>query len=341
MAFTIGGVPVPPGEMRRLEVPVARLFTQTMVSLPVTVIHGASEGPRVWMDAALHGDELNGTEIIRRILRRVSPGKLHGVLVAVPVVNVFGFLLQSRYLPDRKDLNRSFPGSPSGSLAARLAHLFLEEVVSRCTHGLDFHTGSLHRTNLPQVRGNLDDPETLRMAKAFGAPLRIHMKPVAGSLRDACTKRKIPILVYEAGEPLRFDEEAIESGVEGALRVLAALGMGRGLGRAARGRGIEVRKTTWVRAHRSGILHVETRLGARVEANARIGHITDAYGAMETEIRAPKHGIVLGHSRNPLVNRGDAIVHLAIPSSGRRGRGAGPVPPVEEVERAEVVQPPP
>lgn len=335
MEIEIGGVAVPAGSMRRVELPVARLFTQTMLSLPVTVVCGARKGPRVWLDAALHGDELNGTEIIRRVLRAIDPKRLAGAIVAVPVVNVFGFVLQSRYLPDRKDLNRSFPGSPGGSLAARLAHLFLTEIVSHCTHGLDFHTGSLHRANLPQVRGNLDDRETLRMARAFGAPLRIHMRAVPGSLREACTRRGIPILVYEAGEPLRFDEEAIDQGVRGTLRVLRALGMTARAPRALARRSLEVRRTRWVRAHRSGILHLETKLGARVGAKQRIGHITDAYGALFTAVRAPASGIVIGYTGNPLVNRGDAILHLAIP--GKRPRAF--VPPDETAAAPEGRQP--
>ncbi|MGQ0615055.1 MAG: succinylglutamate desuccinylase/aspartoacylase family protein [Planctomycetaceae bacterium] len=319
MDFTIGGVAVPPGEKRRIEIPLARLFTQTMLSLPVTVFHGVGEGPRVWLDAALHGDELNGTEIIRRVLQRLSPARMNGVLVAAPVVNVFGFVHQSRYLPDRKDLNRSFPGSAGGSLASRIAHLFLQEVVSRCSHGVDLHTGSLHRSNLPQVRANLDDPETLRCARAFGGPLRIHMKAVPGSLRDACVKRGIPILVFEAGEPLRFNEDAIATGTAGILRMLAELGMIRGRRPPRPPRSVEVRRTIWVRSPRSGILHMEATIGARVRAKQRLGQITDPFGASFLALRAPRNGIVIGCTNNPLVNRGDAVVHLAV-STARKSK---------------------
>jgi len=320
MEFSIGGVGVAPGETRRIEIPVARLFTQTMLSLPVTVLHGARPGPRVWLDAALHGDELNGTEIIRRVLARVKPARLRGVLVAAPVVNVFGFIQQSRYLPDRKDLNRSFPGAPGGSLAARIAHLFLQEVVSRCTHGVDLHTGSLHRSNLPQVRGNLDDPETLRCARAFGGPLRIHMKAVPGSLRDACVKRGIPILVYEAGEPLRFNEDAIATGVAGILRILAELRMLHGRRPPRPSRTIEARATRWVRCPRSGILHVGVALGERVSKGGSLGFVTDPFGASLLPLRAPRDGIVIGCTKNPLVSRGDAVFHFALPVARPRRR---------------------
>ncbi|MEQ8963814.1 MAG: succinylglutamate desuccinylase/aspartoacylase family protein, partial [Coleofasciculus sp. C2-GNP5-27] len=154
--LTIGGITVAPGERKRTEIPVARLPTQTLLSLPITVINGVEAGPRLWISAAIHGDEINGVEIIRQVLERINPSQLHGVLIAVPIVNVFGFIEQSRYLPDRRDLNRSFPGSPRGSLASRLADLFMTEVVSRCTHGIDLHTAAQHRTNLPQIRANLD-----------------------------------------------------------------------------------------------------------------------------------------------------------------------------------------
>jgi hypothetical protein len=309
--FEIAGTRIGPGERRRLEIPVARLFTQTMLSLPVTVVTGTSGGPRLWLDAALHGDELNGAEVIRRVLDKLRPERLRGTVVAVPIVNVFGFVQQSRYLPDRRDLNRSFPGSARGSLAARLAHLFMNEVVARCTHGIDIHTGSHHRTNLPQVRANLDDPETARCARAFSAPLTIHAGAIKGSLRHAAAGRGIPILVYEAGEPQRFNDDAIRAGVSGVLRVMAALGMvPRVPGRAPRS--VEVRDTLWERSPRSGILHLRARLGQTVRENEPLCAIADAFGDEQVQVGASCDGIVIGRTNNPLVHRGDAIVHLAL-----------------------------
>ncbi|HEV8630243.1 MAG TPA: succinylglutamate desuccinylase/aspartoacylase family protein, partial [Thermoanaerobaculia bacterium] len=221
----IGDKQVPPGAAVRVDLPVSRLFTGGWLSLPVTVLHGTRPGPRLWVDAAIHGDELNGMEIIRRVLELLDPQRLAGVLIAVPVVNVFGFVQQTRYLPDRRDLNRSFPGSPRGSMAARLAHLFLEQVVAKCQYGIDLHTGSQHRTNLPQIRAQLADPETRRIAEAFAAPMMFAATEIPGSLRAAARRRGAHLLVYEAGEPLRFDEAAIRLGVDGVLRVLAAVGM--------------------------------------------------------------------------------------------------------------------
>lgn len=311
-AFEIAGTTIAPGERRQIELPVARLFTQTRVSMPMTVVHGRRPGPRLWVSAAIHGDELNGVEAIRQVLERVDASKLHGTLLAVPIVNVFGFIHQSRYLPDRRDLNRSFPGSPRGSLAAQLAHLFMKEVVSRCGYGIDLHTASLHRTNHPQVRADLDDPETRRCALAFGAPLMIHSRTRDGSLREAASESNIPVLLYEAGEALRFDEDAIRIAVGGVLRVMHTLGMD-GHARTARpSRSIEIRESRWVRAPRSGILRLSAELGKRVGRRQAIGVIADAFGEGGSRITAPCDGIVLGITKNAVVHRGDAVAHVGI-----------------------------
>jgi len=309
--FEIGGVVVEPGETRRLEVPVMRLVTQTEVSIPVTVVHGTKPGPRLWLSAALHGDELNGTEIIRRVLQRVLASRLRGTLVAVPVVNVIGFLEQSRYLPDRRDLNRSFPGSERGSLAARMAHLFLTQIVDQCTHGIDIHTGSHHRANLPQLRCDLDNPEVRKIAAAFGAPIMIHGKTIAGTLRDAATKHGIPILVYEAGEPMRFNRRAIAIGARGAMHVIQSLGMLPGPRRKREVPTLEIRRTTWVRAHRSGIVDLHVKLGDHVEKGQLMGIVRDAFGETVGDVHATHTGLVIGISRNPLVHRGEALTHIA------------------------------
>ena len=302
---------IAPGQRQHLEIPVARLATQTMLSLPVIVVNGIEAGPRLWLSAAIHGDEINGVEIIRQVLEQVKPQRLRGTLIAVPIVNVFGFVEQSRYLPDRRDLNRSFPGSANGSLAARLAHLFMKEIVNRSTHGIDLHTAALPRTNLPQIRANLHDPETYRCAKAFGAPVMIHATTRDGSLRQAAAKRG-PVLLYEGGEALRFDAQAIQVGVAGILRVMAALEMDEQLSPPVSSSPIEVTESKWVRASRSGIFRLEVALGEQVQKKQRLGVIADAFGETTVAVRAAVDGIVIGHVQNPLVNQGDGIVHLAI-----------------------------
>ncbi|TFG66555.1 MAG: succinylglutamate desuccinylase/aspartoacylase family protein, partial [Gemmatimonadales bacterium] len=245
------------------------------------------------------------------VLRRLDSNELAGCVLAVPIVNVFGFIHQDRYLPDRRDLNRSFPGSATGSLAARMAKLFMREVVAVSTHGIDLHTGSNHRTNLPQVRADLDDPQTRRCALAFGAPMVIHGEAPAGSLRKAVAKKGIPVVVFEAGEPLRFDEAAISIGVDGVLRLMAALGMRDGSADPLPGPIVESRKRSWVRARRSGILRLEVGLGDSVRDRQRIGSIEDVLGGNSVPMRSSHAGIIIGHTAKPLVYQGDAIVHIA------------------------------
>lgn len=282
------------------------------MNMPVRVVHGRRPGPRLFVNAAIHGDEINGVEIIRRLLGLGALKHIRGVLVAVPVVNVFGFVSLSRNLPDRRDLNRSFPGSARGSLAGRLANLFLGEIVSRCSHGIDLHTGAIHRDNYPQIRANLDHAETARMAHAFGVPLVINSGFREGSLRQAAQRLDVPVIVYEASEALRFDEFAIRAGVRGVVGVMRALGMLAEQSRRRR-RPVEpmlVRSTTWVRASQSGILRRAVALGKLVRKAERLGAIADPFGGNEVEVLSPAQGIVIGGTNLPLVHEGDALFHI-------------------------------
>jgi uncharacterized protein len=235
---------------------------------------------------------------------------MSGTVIAVPIVNVYGFITESRYLPDRRDLNRSFPGSARGSMAARLAHLLMREVIEGGDLGIDLHTGSGDRTNLPQLRCNLDDPETRRLARAFGAPLMIHASVRDGSLRAAATADGQRVLVFEGGEARRFNRDAIEAGTQGVLRVLQALGMRNGLPNR-RADPEESRETRWVRAGRSGLARIDVEPGDRVDKGGRIGVIKDAFGEQVLRVRASVSGRVIGITRQPNVNRGDALVHIA------------------------------
>ena len=270
------------------------------------------------MCAAIHGDEINGVEIIRRVLGVKGLERLRGTLLAVPVVNVYGFINQSRYLPDRRDLNRCFPGSEKGSLASRLAHVFLSEIAAFCTHGIDLHTGAIHRDNLPQVRACTDDPETMRMARAFDAPVLINMALVDGSIRRALARRGIPIVVYEAGEALRFDEAAIRIGVHGVLSVSAISGCCRPGGRGS------AASNPWRAARAAGTgtaerhLRTLTPLGASVEARQCLGVVAIPSASVRPR-STPTTGIVIGRINLPLVNEGEALFHIArLERSGSR-----------------------
>ena len=324
-SFKIGDLDVAPGRSGTGELPVSRLVTGTHISLPLRVIHGAHDGPTVWLSACVHGDEVAGVEIIRRALETVDPKKLRGSILAVPIVNVHGFLSGDRYLPDRRDLNRSFPGSATGSLAGRIANLFMTQVVERCDVGIDLHTGSDHRTNLPQIRADLDDPDTRVLAEAFGAPFMLHAKLRDGSMRAAATAAGATVLLFEGGEAWRIDEPAVAVGVRGIGRVLRQLDMTDDelpeLPVA-----IESRSSGWIRARRSGIASMHVGLGDRVEKGATLATIYDSVGVRVSSMKATRTGLVIGHSHQPLVNQGDAIVHIAdigidqLPSNHRSRR---------------------
>lgn len=309
--FILRGVAVPPGDQERVDIPVARLTTGEWTHLQVEVVHGAKAGPCLWLSGAVHGDELDGIEIIRQVLERLNPRKLRGTVLAVPVVNVFGFASENRYLPDRRDLNRSFPGGARGSMASRLAKLFMTEVVARCQYGLDFHCGSNGRDNHPQVRGDLQDEDTRQMALAFGAPICIHGQGPEGSLRRASVKAGARVIVYEGGEAQRFTPSAIEAGVEGSLRVMEALGMIQGAAEERAAPPLEVKKTRWTRAARSGICRLWVALGEEVEKGQSLGIISDTMGQESKEVLAGVDGVVIGRRINPLVHLGEALIHIA------------------------------
>jgi predicted deacylase len=280
------------------------------MELPAEVLHGARPGPTVFLSGAIHGDEIVGVEIIRQLLEQIDERTMGGTLIALPVVNVFGFVAESRYLPDRRDLNRSFPGSPRGSLASRLARIFVDEVLSKSDFGIDFHAGSDDRTNLPQIRGNLEDDETRRLAHAFAPPLIVHSKTIGGSLRDAARKLGKRTLLFEGGEPRRFSPRAVSAGVAGGLRTLAALDMLETAPESLAAP-VESRSTHWVRAPRGGIFRLGVKLGSKVSKGDLLGIISGPIGRDAREITATVSGIVMGHAVNPLVHQGDGLVHLA------------------------------
>lgn len=311
--FAIGDELVKPGQRTCIDLPVPGLYTHTPLALPVHVLHGNTEGPTLFVSAAIHGDEINGVEVIRRLLKLSLLKSMKGTLLAVPVVNVFGFLHLSRYLPDRRDLNRSFPGSESGSGASRLANLFAREIIERSDYGIDLHTGAIHRANLPQIRANLGDETTLRLASAFGVPVMINSDIRDGSLRQYAAEKGVPTLLYEAGEALRFNEACIRGGVRGVLSVMREIGM---LRRTPKGKGkptdpVLARRSSWVRAPISGVFRTTKALGDRVHKGEAIGVIADPFGTDEVIVEANVNGLIIGHTRLPPVHEGDALVHIA------------------------------
>ncbi|KII80373.1 succinylglutamate desuccinylase/aspartoacylase family protein [Vibrio renipiscarius] len=309
-AFEFLGETVAPGERKVIELEAAKLYTHSPLSIPVEIINGKLAGPILMVNAAIHGDELNGVEIVRQLINTIDVNKLRGTLIAVPIVNVFGFIHKSRYLPDRRDLNRCFPGSEKGSLASRMAHTFFSQVAKRCDYILDLHTGAIHRTNLPQIRADLSNPETLRIAQAFATPVTVDAPLRDGSLRSEAERLGIPVLTYEAGEALRFEPICINAGFIGVQRVMQAIGMLRS-SRKKLPNTVIAKSTSWLRAESDGILRTVVTLGEKVEKDQVLAYISAPLGHSEIELTARKGGIVIGQQTLPLVNEGDAIFHLA------------------------------
>ena len=311
-AIEIAGVRIKPGDRVSIDIPLPSFYTHSSVNMPVHVVHGRKPGPVLLVSAAVHGDEINGVEIIRRLLAQKSVNRIKGTLIAIPVVNVYGFVSKSRYLPDRRDLNRSFPGSEKGSMAARLANVVMTEIIPHCTHIVDLHTGAVNRENLPQIRARLvDDPDLEKLAQAFGVPVILNAELLEGSFRAAAHANGIGVLLFEAGEALRFDEVAIRAGVRGVLDVMSELGM-RGKKRTKRKVEAMVANTSrWVRAAQSGILRSLVATGSRVEVDDVLAYISDPLGENNEQLISPVDGIVIGKTNLPLVFAGEAIFNIA------------------------------
>lgn len=313
--IVLGGQEIYPGQTVRLNIPVAKLYTDDDMFMPITVIRGRKPGPRIFVSAAVHGDELNGIEIIRRLLRLKTLKISNGTLILVHIVNVYGVLNKSRYMPDRRDLNRSFPGSPKGSLAGRLADTFVTEVLSQCDYGIDLHTGAMHRSNLPQVRANLDDEETKALATAFGVPVMLNSDLRDNSLREAGANIGVKILLYEAGEALRFDEVSIRAGVRGVLNVLGHLGIVKRKPKSFLKVPYIANHSSWIRANSSGIVRDLKHLGDHVLEGEILAVLSSPFGEKLSSVTASRSGVIIGKQNIPLAHEGDALFHLAFFSS--------------------------
>jgi predicted deacylase len=309
--FVLAGVEVLKGTHTTINIELPKLYN-TPTQLPIRVIRGKRNGPTVFISAAIHGDELNGIEIIRRFKKLSILNKLRGTVILVPVVNVYGMMNLSRYLPDRRDLNRSFPGNPKGSLAGRIAKIFFDEIVLKCDFGIDLHTASIHKSNLPQIRTNIDDEFTFGLAKAFEAPVVLHSELRDGSLRGVADERGVPVLLYEAGEALRFDEQSIRIGVKGIVNVLRQSNMLPKVRTKKNPKTPVVTKNSkWIRAIESGMLRTIKALGDTVIQDEVIAYIDEPLGDDSFEILSPFNGIIIGKSEIPLIQEGDAVFHIA------------------------------
>ena len=310
-AFKIGNTTVKPGESQHIELPIPGFYSHSSIYMPVHVICGKEAGPTLFVSSAVHGDEINGVEIIRRLKNSKSVKRLKGTLITVPIVNVYGFINKTRYLPDRRDLNRFFPGSEGGSMASKLAYTFLTNISEHCDYGIDLHTAAISRDNLPQIRAVLDNDEIKALALAFGAPVVLNAPLREGSLRASAAKADTKILLYEAGEALRFDEISIRAGVSGIINVMRKIGMLPMSRKRVKLAPAISHSSQWVRATQSGILRDTNPMGHRINKGDILGYISDPFGETEVEIASPVSGMVIGKTTLPLVHEGEAIFHIA------------------------------
>jgi hypothetical protein len=310
MTLRIGGRMIRRGTTEQIQLKVSEYYTSSPVNVAVTVIRGHEPGPAVFLTAAIHGDELNGVEIVRRVMTSLRPEQVRGSLICVPVVNRFGFLTHTRYLPDRRDLNRFFPGDPNGNAAARTAHILFREVVAPSRYGIDLHSATVRRTNLPQIRADMSHKKVRRIAKAFGGEIIIDAPGSPHTLRAAATRAGVPTIIFEAGETYRFQKNIVARGIAGVRNVLAALRMIEEQRREPRFQVI-IKVSEWVRAARGGILEILVRPGEIVHAGEEVGVITNPFGREVSSVRSHLTGLVVGTTTVPMASPGDAICHIA------------------------------
>ncbi len=334
------GAEVLPGTSARLAWSVKDSLAGISVPTPVLVVHGKNPGPRVCLTAALHGDELNGIEVVRRILYDLQPDKLSGTVIGVPIVNLQGFRRASRYLPDRRDLNRYFPGRPTGSSAARIAHSFFHEVIVHCQYLVDLHTGSFRRSNLPQLRADLTTPAVAELSRNMGAIVVLQSKGARGSLRRAAVDAGIPSVTLEAGEPLNIEPDAVQQGVQSVESLLNKLNMYPYKGLWARKSEPVYYRSTWIRVPAGGILLNRVRLGERVKKGQMLGVVTDPITNASHEILASLSGRIIGMAMNQVMLPGFAAYHIGFQATAEEAAeddtddGIGDDVEVEESEDA-------
>jgi len=307
--ITIAGQTIEAGKEKQILAVISKLPTRTEIEIPIIVRRSKKPGPTLLLMGGMHGDEINGVEIVRRIIANDYNKPTIGTVICIPIFNVYGFLNFSRQVPDGKDVNRSFPGTRSGSLASQLAYHFRNEILPVIDLGLDFHTGGARINNYPQIRGLMDNPKNLELAKAFGARFIINSPLREKSLRREAGKIDKSILVYEAGESLRLRKHAIDEGVNGALRVMKYLGM-RDEAPEISTESVMIAKSNWVRARAAGLYYSFVRPGQQVEIGQKLGLIAGPYGEFERSVKSRVKGHIIAVNNNPVVNRGDALMHI-------------------------------
>lgn len=309
--FHINEQTVSPGENKQIALNSYELHTKTKIEIPVFVFRSKQDGPTLLLSAGMHGEETNGIEIIRKIITRDEIKNLNcGNIIAIPVINSVSFLFGSRDLPDGRDLNRCFPGNKNGSFGSRIAYDLMKHIIPLIDFGVDFHTGGAKINNTPQIRCVFEFPDNVSLAEKFSAPLIIDSSYRDGTLRKEAAKKSKPILVYEGGESMRFDYRAINEGVNGCLRLMKSYHM-IDLD-IPKNPTVKIRKDTWIRANSSGLFHMNANNGAYVSKGDLLGVICNPFGNVEHQIRSTADGYIVGINNQPVVNQGDALIHIGM-----------------------------
>tara|TARA_A100000171_G_scaffold53027_1_gene75542 strand:+ start:22419 stop:23414 length:996 start_codon:yes stop_codon:yes gene_type:complete len=315
--FIILGKNVALGETRTINFSFAKLYTSTKVEIPVIVSRSEKPGPTVLLTAGIHGDEINGVEVVRQVIAKKISRPARGTIICIPILNIFGFLNAERTFPDGRDLNRVFPGTKTGSLASRVAFHFTKEILPLADYCLDFHTGGAQRFNAAQIRVVPDNPRLLQLAEVFNAPFTVFSSNLTKSYRSTCAKMGIPSLLFEGGKSLDSDKHIVKNGVEGVVRILAHLEMLNPKITAPEitEKSVLIEKSRWIRAQRSGLLHVKIACNKYVEKDEFLATITDPYGEMRFKVKAPNAGYIINVNHAPIVHQGDAIFHISTTDS--------------------------
>ena len=315
----INGIEIKPGEQKSIEVNIARLPSHTSIDIVINVARSKKDGPVLLLMGGLHGDEINGVEIIRRIIDRQHNIPDIGTVICIPILNIYGFIHFSRFVPDGKDVNRSFPGNKNGSLASRIAYYLMKSIIPQISYGVDFHTGGDDKSNFPQIRCVLRDEVNQQLASAFHAPFTIDSPYRPKSLRQSAAKLGKNIIVYEGGESSRFDEFAIEEGISGTLRLMHFLGM-KSEAPVPKLKNQIVTSSSWVRAKSSGVFVSKVKYGDHVSRSGLVGTISDPFGEFKQDLKAPIPGYVIGLNHQPLVHQGDALLHIGVVKNNRNNQ---------------------
>ena len=307
------GESIIPGESKTINVEIARLHTTTKLNIPIMVRRSKFEGPIVLFSAGIHGDEINGVEIVRQLIHKKINKPKKGTIICIPIINVYGFVNKSREFPDGRDLNRVFPGSKTGSLASRFAFHILAEIMPLVEYAVDFHAGGASRFNAPQIRITHNNQELKILADVFNAPFTLYSRNIMGSFRSSSERMDVKMLLFEGGKSLDINNAIADEGVNGAKRLLSHLDMLDPKHTVVHQKSdtIYIEKSGWIRAKCSGLLHDYDTIGKFVKKGTILATITDPFGKFERKVKAPNDGYIINANHSPIVYEGDAIYHLS------------------------------